>query len=158
MFGLIRHPQPRYKWPFSRHWHSFSHMSIVLLLCFCFVILILRRRHLHAVAADCVPSSFFDLSLQLLCLFCVYSLFYTLQMCVQESIAALWAQRSRALLQYKPHCNTFDKLTQTPDGKSLRDQVFERRKTLSIVNISAFRFTNWAFCFLSTSNSVLRAA
>ena len=119
---------------------SHEHCAFVVFLVFGFVILIWRRR--HAVAADCVPSSFFDLSLQLLCLFCVYSLFYTLQMCVQESIAALWAQRSRALLQYKPHCNTFDKLTQTPDRKSLRDQVFERRKTLSIVNISAFRFTN----------------
>ena len=30
---------------------------------------------------------------------CAYLLFYTLQICVQESIAALWAQRNRALLQ-----------------------------------------------------------
>jgi hypothetical protein len=76
---------------------SHEHCAFVVFLVFGFVILIWRRR--HAVAADCVPSSFFDLSLQLLCLFCVYLLFYTLQICVQESIAALWAQRSRALLQ-----------------------------------------------------------
>ena len=82
---------------------SLPHAPPIRVLCFCcvfgFLILIWRRR--HAVAVDFVLSSFFDLSLQLLCLclFCVYLLFYTLQICVQESIAALWAQRNRALLQ-----------------------------------------------------------